>query len=110
MGFRKLKYPNTVLENLLPVMDGMPRYWVSSGTAEVDFIIQDGLEIIPVEVKSAKNIASKSLAVYIGKYRPKTAVVLSGKELSVKTDKDGTKILYLPLPLVGWLPRCLKLI
>ncbi|MDE6028316.1 MAG: ATP-binding protein [Muribaculaceae bacterium] len=100
---------NTVLENLLPVIDGMPRYWVSSGTAEVDFIIQDGLDIIPIEVKSAKNTSSKSLAVYIGKYRPKTAVVLSGKELSVKTDKDGTKILYLPLPLVSWLPRYLKL-
>ncbi|MDE6007498.1 MAG: ATP-binding protein [Muribaculaceae bacterium] len=101
---------NTVLENLMPAIDNMPRYWVSSGTAEVDFILQDGLKIIPVEVKSAKNSASKSLAVYIGKYHPKIAVVLSGKQLSVKTYKDGTKILHLPLPLAGWLPRYLKAI
>lgn len=107
--FKGAHTENTVLENLLPVMEGMPRYWISSGTAEVDYIIQDGLDIIPIEVKSAKNTSSKSLAVYIGKYRPKLAVVLSGKELSIKAGIDGTKILYLPLPLVGWLPRYVTL-
>lgn len=99
---------NTVLENLLPVLDMMPRYWVSSGTAEVDFIIQNELDIIPIEVKSSVNTSSKSLSVYIGKYNPPLAVVISGKELSLTVKPDGVTLLNLPLPLVCWLPKFLK--
>ncbi|MDE6444883.1 MAG: ATP-binding protein, partial [Muribaculaceae bacterium] len=82
---------NTVLENLLPAIDQMPRYWVSAGTAEVDFIIQNGLDIIPVEVKSSVNTSSKSLSVYIGKYKPSTAVILSGKEFTVSKSNGDTR-------------------
>lgn len=96
---------NTVLQNLLPAIDQMPRYWVSNGTAEVDYIIQDDLDIIPVEVKSSVNTASRSLSVYIGKYKPTMAVILSGKELSVSQKEDGTTILNLPLPMTCWLPK-----
>ncbi len=98
---------NAVLQNILPVLHAMPRYWVSNGTAEVDFIIQNEMEIIPVEVKSAQNTSSKSLSVYIGKYNPATTVVVSAKSLSVKGNEDGSKIINLPLPMIGWLPKFL---
>lgn len=99
---------NTVLQNLLPAIEQMPRYWVSNGTAEMDFIIQIELDVIPLEVKSSVNTSSKSLAVYIRKYAPRTAVILSGKELSVTKREDGTKIINLPLPMAGWLPKFLE--
>lgn len=98
---------NTVLENILPAIDQMPRYWVSNATAEVDFIIQNGLDIIPIEVKSSVNTSSKSLSVYISKYKPSTAVILSAKEFSVSRGNGDTRVINLPLPMTGWLPKFL---
>jgi hypothetical protein len=45
----------------------------------VDFIIQREGKIIPIEVKSADNTQAKSLAVYIGAYKPPYAIKLSTK-------------------------------
>ena len=100
---------NTVLQNLLPSLGNLPRYWVSNGIAEVDFIMQDELEIIPIEVKSSTNISSKSLSVYIKKYSPKLAIVLSAQEFSIRKNIDGTTILYIPLPMAGWIPKIIEL-
>ncbi|MFY8184959.1 MAG: ATP-binding protein [Bacteroidia bacterium] len=47
-------------------------YWTNDkATAEVDFVIQHGDEIYPVEVKAEENLQSKSLKVYAEKYKPK---------------------------------------
>ena len=101
---------NLVAQALAAQMPQQPRYWVSNGTAEIDFLIQEGLSIIPVEVKSSMNTAGKSLSVYIGKYSPGTAIIFSGKELSKISAKDtSTKILNIPLPLIDWLPKLLTL-
>lgn len=57
-----------------------PFYWESDGKAEVDFIIQDKAgRIIPAEVKSSKNVRSKSLSEYIKKYNPELAYRFSTK-------------------------------
>lgn len=45
-------------------------YWESLGRAEVDFVIQKGGDVIPVEVKSGDNVRSKSLAEFIKRYSP----------------------------------------
>ena len=46
-------------------------YWSSErGQAEVDFLLQVGTAIIPLEVKSAENLQSKSLKVYREKFGP----------------------------------------
>ncbi|MDE7334894.1 MAG: DUF4143 domain-containing protein [Muribaculaceae bacterium] len=101
---------NIVAQALVAQCSNSPRYWTSNGTAEIDFLIQEGLSIIPVEVKSSTNTAGKSLSVYIGKYNPDTALIFSAKELSVAKAKDGnTRILNIPLPLIDWLPKLLKL-
>ena len=64
-------------------------YWLSDRGAEVDFVIQRGRDIIPIEVKSADNTRAKSLGVYIKTYRPayavKTAVKNFGFENGIKT-------------------------
>jgi hypothetical protein len=50
-------------------------YWsAESGTAEVDFIIDNGSEIIPLEVKAAENLQAKSLKVYREKFNPKRSI------------------------------------
>ncbi|MDO5722133.1 MAG: AAA family ATPase [Actinomycetaceae bacterium] len=54
-------------------------YWTSSGIAEVDFVVQVGAKIVPIEVKAAANPNAKSLARYRDKYRPKLAFKISLK-------------------------------
>ncbi|MDR0519450.1 MAG: AAA family ATPase [Clostridiales Family XIII bacterium] len=49
-------------------------YWTSNGTAEVDFVISSNGEVIPVEVKSEKNLKAKSLQVYRKSFAPKISV------------------------------------
>ena len=84
----------------------VPRYWVSSGTAEVDFILQLGLEIVPIEVKSGINTSGKSLSVYINKYKPTMAVVVSEKEFSIKG--EGTELIHLPVSMLPWGLRLIR--
>ena len=45
-------------------------YWESNGSAELDFVLQKGCEIIGIEVKSGINVRSRSLNVFSGKYAP----------------------------------------
>ena len=62
---------NTILQNLLPVLKtNMPHYWTSDYQAEVEFIIQIGTEVVPIEVKAENCISGRSLAIYNGKYNP----------------------------------------
>ena len=46
-------------------------YWTSQNEAEVDFILQQGNEIYPLEVKSGSNRNIKSLRSYEEKFKPK---------------------------------------
>jgi predicted AAA+ superfamily ATPase len=55
-----------------------PFYWSNdAGRAEVDFVVETGGRIVPVEVKAHTNLQAKSLRVYRDKYRPDQAVRLS---------------------------------
>lgn len=98
---------NLVLQQFLASSLPMPRYWMSGGKAEIDFLLQSGLEIIPIEVKAGENTAGKSLGVYIGKYKPQKAVILSEKPLS-RTPGE-TEIFHLPLYLSSWANRIVPL-
>lgn len=53
-----------------------PAYWTGT-ISEVDFVVQLGDLIVPIEVKATWNLKSKSLFAYIDKYRPKAAFRLS---------------------------------
>lgn len=54
-------------------------YWESDGLAEIDFVLQSGEEIIPVEVKAGTNTRSRSMSVYRDKFKPRLAVRISRK-------------------------------
>ncbi|MFH0994169.1 MAG: ATP-binding protein [Pseudomonadota bacterium] len=55
-------------------------YWASNGQAEVDFLIQRGDALIPIEVKSGHHTRSRSLSVYREKYKPAYSIRLSTKQ------------------------------
>jgi predicted AAA+ superfamily ATPase len=54
-------------------------YWTSEGKAEMDFVLQKGDAIIPVEVKTGTRVKSKSLALFAEKYKPAYAMRISLK-------------------------------
>lgn len=57
-----------VLTQLIP--SGFPIYYHSTNDSrvEIDFIVQHGSTITPIEVKAEVNVQSKSLRTFIGKY------------------------------------------
>lgn len=101
--FRGAVAENAVLQSLMANFKVTPRYWTSSGTAEVDFLLQNDASIIPVEVKSGSNLGGRSLRVYIDKYKPEIALRYSMNNLK----KDGG-ILNIPLFLADWTKKLLQ--
>ena len=64
-----------VLQELLCALDTFPAYWEpDSGSAEVDFVVQLGGNIIPFEVKAGVNLRARSLASYRSRFSPAFAV------------------------------------
>lgn len=49
-------------------------YSETKSEGEIDFVIQKGRHIIPIEVKAEENLRAKSLRVYCDKYKPEIAV------------------------------------
>lgn len=76
--FREFKGALTeqyVLQQLQSMDEIDPYYWTNDrGSSEVDFIIDNGKTIIPIEVKAEINLNAKSLKAYIEKYRPLIAI------------------------------------
>lgn len=91
---------NFVLCELVKSVDDSLYYWSSGNTAEVDFILQCGSEIIPVEVKSERNVKARSLAEYRKKYAPKYSV-----KTSMRGETNGEELLNIPLYLISGLKR-----
>jgi predicted AAA+ superfamily ATPase len=78
-------------------------YWRSSGgKAEIDFLVEHGGEVVPLEVKAGPARHSKSLASYDHQFLPRTLVRTSLSNLRV----DG-KSLNIPLYAVSRLPDLL---
>lgn len=102
--FKGAMAENMILQSLIPQLEVMPRYWVSEGTAEVDFLLQYGLSLSPVEVKSGTNLNGKSLGIYIKQYSPEIVLRYSMNNLQ----KDGI-ILNIPLFLADWTGKLLKI-
>ena len=63
-------------------------YWTSGNKAEIDFLLNLSNGIIPVEVKAAENVRSRSLQVYVEKYHPTYAIRISARNFGFA---DGIK-------------------
>lgn len=101
--FKGAMAENFVLCSLLAQGYNAPHYWTISGNkAEVDFIIQDGIEIRPIEVKAEDNISGQSLKVYQEKYDPAIRIRFSMKNL-----KANGNLLNIPIFLCDWLKAIL---
>ena len=104
--FKGAMAENAVLQSIMPFMDDQkPYYWTSPGTAEIEFVIQWGDEIIPIEVKAEENISGSSLSVYNKTYKPHYRMRYSMLNLQYNSG-----LLSSPSPLAGWLDKWMSLI
>lgn len=68
---------NYVLQQIRGLFDGEPHYFAPTSTSEIDFVIQNGMEIIPIEVKGGENIQSNSFKTFIKERNSQKAIRLS---------------------------------
>ena len=77
-------YKGVIAENFVAnqlVCNGFDLYYYrSNNTSKVDFLLYTKNGIIPVEVKAGNATQSKSLKLYIEKYKPKYAIRISTKD------------------------------
>ena len=86
---------NYVLQQLKGQFDVEPRYY-SDKNSELDFLIQYGTDIIPIEVKAGNDKIAPPFKRYIVENHPKYAIRLS----KMGYRKDG-EVINIPLYLVG---------
>ena len=85
-----------VLTQLQPT--GIPIYYYSSNDSlsEIDFLVQSGARIVPIEVKAEVNVKSKSLSAFIQKHPDLTGLRLSLLPFQAQ-DWMENRPLYAPL-------------
>lgn len=86
---------NFILQQLQEQFDIKPRFF-ADGRGEIDFLIQNGMDIIPVEVKSGEDKSASSFKSYIKHRQPGMAMRYSKR--GYVTDGNITNI---PLYLAG---------
>jgi hypothetical protein len=79
------------------------RYWTSDAQAEVDFLVQTNVNVIPMEIKSSINVRSRSLSVFREKYHP--SLMLRSSLQNLRKDDD---ILNIPLYALFYIRDILK--
>jgi len=72
-----------------------PKYWRTKTKAEVDFVIEHGKELLPIEAKlKADGKIERSLNSFIGAYKPKTALVVSFRGHNEKIKLNGCEVIF----------------
>ena len=104
--FKGAMAENAVLQSIMPMMDDqVPCYWTSDRKAEVEFVIQWGEQVIPIEVKAEECIGGNSLSEYNKKYNPKYRIRYSMLNLQFNGG-----LFSCPSPLAGWFDKLFALL
>lgn len=83
-------------------------YWTNTkGSAEVNFVLDTGSAIVPLEVKVEKNLKAKSLKVYLDKFAPPVAVRASLAGYAESEHEAGT-LIDMPLWAVAEIVACIE--
>ncbi|MDR0518992.1 MAG: ATP-binding protein [Clostridiales Family XIII bacterium] len=104
-AFREFKgaiAENYALNELKLAYDEPIYYWAREGSsrAEVDFVFQDGMDIVPLEVKAGSAAHAQSLNSYCRQYAPKKSVLTSSD------DKKNILPLHAFWRIKDWLAGC----
>jgi len=72
-------------------------FWRTTAKAEVDFVLKEKDNVVPLEIKKTPKI-TRSLLSFINTYNPKTAIIFN-LEKSDLVVKSKTKIFFVPMAL-----------
>ena len=61
-------------------------YWKSGDTAEVDFVVQDGIHIVPIEVKKGRRNRAISLSNFVKRYHCPYSIKVSQKDFGFENN------------------------
>lgn len=86
---------NYVLQQLHGQFEVEPRYFANK-TGELDFVLQNSTEIVPIEAKGGEDKSAPSFKRYIAEHHPEHAIRFSKRGYR----QDGA-IINIPLYLVG---------
>lgn len=89
---------NMILQSYIATLDDVPYYWTSAGRAEIEFVVQNGVNIVPIEVKAAGCVGGKSLTVYNEKFNPAVRIRFSANNF-----QKNDNMISCPLYLSDWL-------
>jgi predicted AAA+ superfamily ATPase len=87
---------NYVLQQLMPILDKAPNFYAFAQEREIDFILQHGESIVPIEVKSGGTKKAVSFKSYIKKHNPEVAIRFGPREYF-----ENGAITNIPLYFVG---------
>lgn len=93
--FKRPLTENFVLQQITGLFETEPHYF-STRNGEIDFVIQDKTNIIPIEVKAGEDKSAPSFKEFINQYSPNVAIRFS----KMGYVKNG-EITSIPLYLVG---------
>lgn len=72
-------------------------YWSAErGTAELDFVVQLGKDIVPIEVKASENLQAKSLKTFVEKYQTERNI-----RTSTSNYRKEEWLINVPLYMIG---------
>lgn len=89
---------NMILQSYNAITGEIPYYWTSAGRAEIEFVVQNGINIVPIEVKAAGCVGGKSLTVYNEKFKPAVRI-----RFSANNCQRNDNMISCPLYLSDWL-------
>lgn len=82
-----------VLQQLITMKNISIYYYTNErNSSEIDFVIDNGETIIPIEVKAETNLKAKSIKIYREKYNPEISI-----RLSMSSYKEEDNLINIPL-------------
>ncbi|GAH20464.1 unnamed protein product, partial [marine sediment metagenome] len=98
IGFQFQNFVFNILKEKIKKSSVIINFWRTKEKAEVDFVINSGRGVIPVEVKYRKlekPEIQRSMQSFIKKYQPKRAFIVN-LEMKKKVIRDKTEIYFMP--------------
>jgi len=95
--FKGILTENYALQSLVRQFGSEIFYWTSGNSAEIEFLLQKSNRIIPIEVKSALSVKSRSLSEYRKKYAPELSI-----RFSLKNVEKNDDLINFPLYMADW--------
>lgn len=94
---------NYCIQQLINYFEYVPKYYVQGQNSEIDFLLEEGMNIIPAEAKARESIKSNSFKKYISERQPNVAI-----RYSMLGYVEQERIINIPLYLIGKTRKLLK--